>query len=122
VSLHNQQAGQKGEEIACEYLITKGFEIISTNWRHSHYEVDIICKKGKIVVFVEVKARASDAFGTPEMAVGKDKQKQLVKAADAYIYLNNWEGELRFDIVAVTFRSSGPAVYHIEDAFYPYQK
>lgn len=119
---HNQATGKKGEEIAREYLENKGFEILATNWRHSYCEVDLICKKRKMIVFVEVKSRSTDAFGVPETAVGKEKQRQLVKAADAYIFKTGWEGELRFDIVSVTYRPGGASVYHIEDAFYPYQK
>jgi putative endonuclease len=109
------QTGKNGEELAKKYLENKGFVILHTNWRHSYSEIDIICKKVGIIVFVEVKVRNNPGFGEPETFVGDHKIKKMQQAADAYIEQNNWEGELRFDIISI---EKDDVITHFEDAFY----
>lgn len=111
--------GQTGENLATNYLVEKGYEILHRNWRHGRAEVDIIARIGNDWVFVEVKTRETDYFGYPEEAVDKAKQKQLQKAADAYIDANPIQGEIRFDIVAVILNPKKQEIHHIEDAFWP---
>jgi putative endonuclease len=111
--------GNRGEDIAAEHLLQKGYEILHRNWRYSRAEVDIIARIGNDWVFVEVKTRETDYFGYPEEAVTKAKQKQLQKAADAYLEANPIEGEIRFDIVAVILNDAKQEIHHIEDAFWP---
>jgi putative endonuclease len=111
--------GNRGEDLAVEYLSQKGYEILHRNWRYSRAEVDIIARIGNDWVFVEVKTRETDYFGYPEEAVTKAKQKQLQKAADAFVDANPIEGEIRFDIVAVILNETKQEIHHIEDAFWP---
>jgi len=88
--------GKQGENLATEHLKSKGYEILHQNWRDGRSEVDIIARIGNDWVFVEVKTRETDYFGYPEEAVTKAKQKQLQKAANAYVEANPIEGEIRF--------------------------
>jgi len=115
---HND-LGKKGEELAAGYLEKKGYRIVEKNWRQWRHEIDVVAMDGKCLVIVEVKTRQSNFFGEPEMAVTRDKQKALIRAANAYIRYKNIECEVRFDILSVIISKTGEQIHHIEDAFYP---
>lgn len=110
--------GEKGEEIAARFLEEKGFIILETNWRFRNLEADIIARSSQILVIAEVKTRKSSYFGEPETFVNKQKQKNLIRAANGYIQQKGLDLEVRFDIVSVVLNDS-TAVKHIEDAFSP---
>jgi putative endonuclease len=111
--------GNWAEEKAVKFLIEKNYNILERNWRFKKYEVDIIAQCNKTMVFVEVKSRGTNAFGEPEMAVTRQKQKYLVAAADHYIREKNMEMESRFDIISILVINNNITVKHLEDAFYP---
>lgn len=111
--------GNWAEEKAAQFLIKKNYVILERNWRFKKYEVDIIASEGNSIVFIEVKSRGTDAFGNPELAVTKKKQKFLVTAADQYIRAKNIELESRFDIVSILVINNNITVKHLEGAFYP---
>ena len=115
---HNE-LGKIGEELAVQFLIDKGYEILERNWRNIHKEIDIIAKEGEDLVIVEVKARQTDEYGEPDIAVTKRKQRMLIAAANAYILRNNLDMSTRFDIVSIVFKDGEPVIEHIEDAFLP---
>ncbi len=116
---NNTQKGNIGEEIAAAHLIKQGYAILAKNWRHKHLELDIVAQMNDLLVIVEVKLRASNAFGEPEEFVTKSKQKKIIKAADFYIQENKIDFETRFDIVSVIQNSNELNVEHIIGAFYP---
>ncbi|MCA5004139.1 YraN family protein [Sphingobacterium bovistauri] len=109
-------AGKFGENLAIEYINGLGYQIIAVNWRYKHWEVDVIASDEKTLVFVEVKSRKSNLYGTPSEFVDHKKQHNLIQAADAYIELNNYEGEIRFDIVSVYLGVN--KIELIKDAFW----
>ncbi len=111
--------GRKGEELAKEHLVGKGFEILETNWQSNHQEVDIIARKNNMLVAVEVKTRSTNYFGEPEVFVNRLKQRMLIKAVNHYLLQNNLHLEVRFDIISVVFTKNEHKLRHIEDAFYP---
>ncbi len=111
--------GIKGEELALTHLIEKGFLIMETNWRTQHLEVDIIAKYNNFIVFVEVKTRSGNVLVQPADAVDKNKQKLLIRAANAYVLSKNIKEEVRFDVVSIIINNANPLIEHIEDAFYP---
>ena len=111
--------GKLGEEIAVNYLVGKGYEIVERNWRNTHKEIDIIAKDGKDLVIVEVKTRQTDEYGNPDIAVTKKKQRLLIAAANAYLFKNKLDVETRFDIISIIFKDGEPVIEHIEDAFLP---
>ena len=115
----NNQKGTAGEKIAVEHLLSQGYKILSRNWRYGHLELDIIAQDGKTLVIVEVKLRASNAFGTPQEFVTRAKQKKIIKAAGFYIREHNIDLEIRFDVVSVIQNSNELSVEHIKAAFYP---
>lgn len=113
------QLGQFGEQEAKRYLEAQGYQILATNWRYKHWEVDIIAKDADILVFVEVKIRTSTAFGEPFSFVDERKQRNLIKAAEAYLRINGHEGDIRFDIVSIHVQKNKEAnVQLIKDAFW----
>jgi putative endonuclease len=115
---HNE-LGKLGEDLAVQYLTDKGYEILERNWRNIHKEIDIIAKEGDDLVIVEVKARQTDEYGEPDIAVTKRKQRMLIAAANAYITRKGLDVETRFDIVSIVFKDGEPVIEHIEDAFLP---
>jgi putative endonuclease len=110
--------GRWGEEEAARFLRRLGMTIVERNLRTPVGEIDIIARQGKTLVFVEVKTRRSDAFGTPQEAVGPTKQRQIIRAAQWYLGDGKGRGlQPRFDVVAVRAGSKGPCVEHIVNAF-----
>jgi len=119
MSKHND-LGVKGEKIAQSYLKNNNYLILETNWRHGRAEIDIICKKEGILVFVEVKTRTSDYFGKPEEFVTKKKERLMFHAANEYMELVNHLWEIRFDIISILIDNSGNVdLNHFQDAFFP---
>jgi putative endonuclease len=115
------ETGKHGEDVAAQFLVEKGYEIIERNYRAGKAEIDLIAKKGIFLVFVEVKSLTNLSFGMPEDAVTKRKAKLVMGAAETYIYKVNWQKEIRFDIIAIVFdKTSGQTleIEHFEDAFY----
>jgi putative endonuclease len=116
---HNE-LGKRGEDIAKEYLENKGYQILKMNWRHKRAEIDLIVKQDGTLVFVEVKTRSSTDFGQPEEFVDWKKEKQLEFASLYFMEESKHEGEIRYDIIAITFENKNSyIVNHIEDAFWP---
>ena len=114
-----KQKGDKGEELAAEYLTERGYLIIGKQWRHERYELDLIAQNKTHIVFVEVKTRYSDSYGEPWEAVNKAKRQKICTSADAYIRQFNCEKEPRFDIISILKMDGKCHIQHIEEAFWP---
>lgn len=113
---HNE-LGKKGEQLAIDYLLKKGYKIRDKNWRYQKAEVDIIAEKDGILAVVEVKTRSTDYFGNPQDFVNPKKIKLLVKAIDEYVTSKNLDIEVRFDIIGIIKTKSETRIEHLEDAF-----
>lgn len=108
--------GKKGEDIACDYLKKKGYRIIERNFRKKYAEVDIICTKDDVLVFVEVKTRTSNEFGTPFESITPWKLKSLLKTVQYYSLLHpKLPGELRLDAIGVILDKTKSTVKHMEN-------
>jgi putative endonuclease len=115
----NLQKGNQGEKIAQEFLRAKDFQIIDCNWRTGRAEIDIIAKDGQILVFVEVKTRAYDFFGSPEEFVSDHKQKLISEAASVYMEKIKHDWEIRFDVIAIILKNSKLIkLEHFQDAWF----
>lgn len=112
------QKGKEGEDLAAKFLQQQGYEIVARNYRYKRSEIDLIVRKGGWLVFVEVKMRSSNAFGYPEEFVDYQKAKNIVYGAEQYTFENKYEGNVRYDVVAITMRYDIPEIRHFEDAFY----
>jgi putative endonuclease len=116
--INRRKQGQAGEDAALAYLQKKGLKILERNYRFERGEIDLIAEEGEELVFIEVKARRSNAFGSPEDAVTEEKQEQIIAVADGYLYerdINN--RPCRFDVVAIEFKEGTMEIRHIRDAF-----
>lgn len=113
------ELGRKGEIVAVEYLVKKGYKILHTNWTYRKLELDIVASKGKALVFVEVKSRSNEYFENPKDAITLTKQKHLFNAAEYYVEIYDLDEEIQFDIISIVFESTGTKLEHIEDAFRP---
>ncbi len=110
--------GDRGELLAADFMSRHGYEIVERNFRYNRAEIDLIARKGDMIVFCEVKTRKSNAYGTGEEAVDSKKQNQIRKAADGYVYARGIENlEFRFDVIVVDVREKTTSIRHIEDAF-----
>jgi putative endonuclease len=116
---HNE-LGRKGEEAAVIYLKAKGHRIVERNWSSYGYEIDIVSEHEGFIVFVEVKTRASSAWGTPEDAVRKRRMRRMIRAASHYLKRNRIDKPVRFDIIALLWNKRQLEIEHIEDAFVPF--
>jgi putative endonuclease len=114
---HND-LGKKGEDIAAEYLLGQGHDIIIRNYRYQKAEVDIISRYQAMIIFTEVKTRSTSKFGYPEESISTKKKELLREAMDFYLTENNIKEESRFDIISIVIDKGAPDIHHIEDAFY----
>ena len=112
-------SGKKGEELAAKHLIKNGYKILERNFRKPYGEIDIIAQKGENIVFVEVKTRKNDSYGTPSEFVTVKKQSRIKKAAYTYIQENDLDAEFTFDIIEVYLdKGKLQKINHIINAFY----
>jgi len=115
MALHNQ-LGKEAEQMAVNYLLENGYEIIHCNWRYLRYEIDIIATKNDLLRIVEVKALNSSQLRYPEESVTKKKFKFLLKAADEYLFQHQQYRHVQFDILAITMNpEKEPEFFLIED-------
>lgn len=117
---HHNHTGLLGEQMAARYLTEKGFTILHQNWRHSHWEVDIIASLKNTLHFIEVKTRRTQKFGYPEEDVSKKKMENLINASEEYLILYPQWKWISFDILSITLIKNKPAEYFfIEDVYIP---
>jgi putative endonuclease len=90
MSLIRKQTGNKGEDLAADYLVAAGYRIVGRNYRCPFGEIDIVAEEGKTLVFVEVKSRRNDAYGSPQTAVGLEKQRNSPESPSTIFRKNVW--------------------------------
>jgi len=110
--------GAFGERVAAAHLEAKGYRIRARNFRCREGEIDIVAEDGDCLVFVEVRTRRGDAFGTPAESVTVAKERRLLTVARAYLQEHpDAPPDQRIDVVAVELsRGRLMAVQHIEGA------
>jgi putative endonuclease len=115
---HNE-TGKKGELMAATWLTDHGYAILHVNWRHSHYEIDIVAVHNEVLHFIEVKTRHNMAFGHPEESVSKKKFNSLMHAAEEYLFQHPGWKRVQYDVLSITKLKDQPVEYlFIEDVFY----
>lgn len=96
--------GNRGEDLACQYLKKNGYKILEKNFRIKGGEIDIVALDNNFLVFVEVKTRYSHEFGLPKEAMTPWKIRYLLKTAQFYLVKAKWgEKPYRLDFVGVDF-------------------
>jgi putative endonuclease len=113
---NKRSIGSQKEELAANYLLQQGYEIIQMNFFCRSGEIDIVAKDNDYLVFIEVKYRLDSRLGLPQEAVNYYKIKSIVKTAKYYLYKHGMseETKCRFDVVAI----EGNEISLIQDAFY----
>jgi putative endonuclease len=109
------ERGRDGEALAAGWYVSHGYTVVDRNWRCSLGEIDLVARRGRVLVVCEVKARRTAAFGVPALAVGSAKQQRLRRLAAAWLaeHRTGRRVDVRFDVVAVT----GDAIDVYEGAF-----
>jgi putative endonuclease len=106
-----KRLGDAGEQIAARELIRRGYTVHERNWRCLEGELDIVAERQQTWVFVEVRTRRGDRFGTPEESITPIKRAHLVAAAQSYLQEHSLEGcDWRIDVVAVAMTERGELV------------
>ena len=105
-----KRLGDAGEEIARRELVRRGYVVRERNWRCPEGELDIVAEQGEALVFVEVRTRRGDRFGTPEESITAAKRRKMRTAARRYCQSHDgpWES-WRIDFVAVELNDRGKA-------------
>lgn len=102
--MKNKTLGNAGEDLACRYLEKQGYEVLERNKHYSKFcEIDIIAKHKSTIVFVEVKTRKTNEFGTPSEAITKTKYENLKKGVQFYLSENKVK-DFRIDVIGITLK------------------
>lgn len=110
--------GRWGEKQAVRYLKRRFYRIVETNYRAVTGEIDIIARRGKLLVFVEVKTRRSTRCGAAVEAVNERKQRQIIRTAQWYLAKHaNEDLQPRFDVIAIQGDETKHDLKHVTDAF-----
>jgi len=103
-----KRLGDAGEEIAARELVRRGYVVRERNWRCPEGELDLVAEQGETLVFVEVRTRRGDRFGTPEESITPAKRAHLITAAQAYLQAHSLQDrDWRIDVVAVEMAAQG---------------
>jgi putative endonuclease len=113
------RTGRQGENLAERHLRSRGLRVLERNYRTRHGELDLVCRAGDTLVFVEVKTRKAGSRAAPHQALTPAKRTRLARAAAQYLSAcGGWDTPCRFDLVEVVAPGSPEeAVRHIENAF-----
>lgn len=114
-----RDVGAWGEAIAARHLTERGYVLRARNWRHDRGELDIVAERGDTIVFVEVRARRSDAYGRPQETISRRKRAKLIATAQAYLDAHGLQdAQWQIDVIAIELdqNNAAPQLEHIECA------
>jgi putative endonuclease len=98
--------GSYGERVAAAFVRRHGYRVLTRNYKTERGEIDLVCRQGNVLVFVEVRTRAGDAFGRPSETIDARKEEALRSAAQAYLRLLGRDDiTYRFDAVEVRMKA-----------------
>ena len=122
MSAAKQLLGLRGERIAEEWLVGKGWRVVERRFRSGHRDIDLVVERvgaeGRLIAFVEVKTRVSSGYGGPLGAVHWKKQREMARAARDWMSRERGGTAIfRFDVVGVIYGQGPVEVIHIENAF-----
>lgn len=105
MSLGSRQLGKKGELAARQFLLSRGYKVLESNFSTPQFEIDIIARDVDTLCFIEVKTRTGIKKGLPREGVTTAKQKKIIMGAQYYLSLNKITNtRLRFDVVEVLYK------------------
>ena len=115
----SRELGRRGERRAAWFYRLRGYRIVARNVHLRGGEIDLVARRGRTLVFVEVKARQSITAGYGVDAVDRRKTLQLISLADQYLTRHPHSGEVRHDIISLFWNGWRFIVTHFPDAFRP---
>ncbi|MBK8747925.1 MAG: YraN family protein [Saprospiraceae bacterium] len=116
----SKKLGERGEAIAADYLLKKGYSILERNWRWKRAEIDLIAMRENTLVMVEVKTRSYTFFGTPDAFVTDHKEAMMLDAGYQYALLIEHEWSVQLDIIGIVMNEDDSyTLKHLEDVYFP---
>lgn len=118
--MSSKEIGDYGEKLARRYLWLHGYRVVQKNYKTRHGEIDIVAKRGKYIVFVEVKTRSDGnvpRFGRPARAVNYEKRQHIRYSVNEYLRGKNNKKQPRIDIIEVYLSGGKHRIEHIKNAF-----
>ncbi len=103
MSLHNE-VGKIGEELAKEFLEKNGYKIIDQNYKTKYAEIDLVAESKRCLIFVEVRTKVGENFGTPEETINKQKLWKVLQNSKSYLAFKNWNGPCRIDAICIVLK------------------
>lgn len=121
MSNNKLRLGKFGEQLAADYLINKGYKILTKNYYTREGEIDLICQKNKVIIFVEVKTRTNRIFGWPEEDVTDEKFEKIATTAEKYLEDNIINKEWQIDIISILInkKTKTAQITHLENITSP---
>ena len=118
--MNTRAKGKKGEDLANNYLKSKGYRLIDKNFYCSAGEIDLIFEDNNVLVFVEVKSAKGTDFGQPEERINRTKIRRLTESANIYLAKKNiYDQDCRFDVISIIYnRDNTTTIKHIKNAFW----
>lgn len=116
--MNRRERGEAGEALALQHLRRAGYALVERNARTRLGEIDLVVERAGTVVFVEVRSRTSDRFGSPLESVDRRKQHRLALLAIQYLARRRLQDRrVRFDVIAIEWQDGAPKISHVENAF-----
>jgi len=108
--------GKWGEERARQFLEKNGYKLITNNWRNRYGEIDIIMLDKDTLVFIEVRTKSNNRYGTSIESINYKKQLQMIKTAEGFLQYKNWYNRTtRFDVVLIDKENSIYKLEHLKN-------
>lgn len=117
--MSTRDIGKQAEQQAAEYLKEQGFAIRDVNWQQGQKEIDIVAEKNGILHIVEVRSLSSTSVMQPYQSINRQKQRNIIWAANAYIEKYRLDMEVQFDIISLVRNRGSIEIEYIPNAFYP---
>lgn len=115
-----KELGDRSEELAAQYLRTKGYTLLDRNWRCRSGELDLIAAKDGLIIFCEVKSSRFPGETHPEIRVNRVKQLKIVRTANQYLAQTQYAfNTVRFDVIVLKQSKGRGIIEHLENAFWP---
>jgi putative endonuclease len=111
---YNKKLGIWGESQAAQFLISKGYSIIDKNYSMRLGEIDLVATQGEFIVFIEVKTRRSEKFGSAESSITWRKRQHARAAIEKYLQVHTINLSPRYDVIIVDCQSRVPQIRHLE--------
>ena len=115
--MNRRALGARGESLASDWYVARGYTVLDRNWRTRQGELDLVLEHHQVIVFVEVKTRTTDAFGAGVEAVNREKQMRIRRLAGQWLGAHDQAHRgLRFDVVSILAPRDGPPIIDVYQA------